>query len=160
MGTTQSKGTKYQKVPIEKELILSPVIPTKFTKGVNGQCKINKGPYRDRELLELTYYLIPEYRGPIIFDKDTVNKFTELLSDLMHLKCGHLNLRILSLACFFSILKQNSLILKRHLPECEKIIHRKMIMLSLGSRDEIEFALIYMPLYNKDYGFIKNNDRG
>ncbi len=164
MGSKPSKRATYQKVPIAKELILSPIIPSKFTKDVNGQCKINKGPYRDRELLELTYYLMPEYRGPIIFDKDTVNEFAKLLhkllDDLKNLKCEHRNLRMLRIACFLSIIKQNSLILMKHFPKCGKIIHRNMLMLLMGSRDDIEFALLYMPLYKKDSGFIKNNDRG
>ncbi len=150
MGTRQSKRTSYRKVPISKELILSPAIPSKFTKDENGECKINKGPYQDRELLELIYYLMPEYRDPVIFDRDTVNEFSKLLCDLLDLKCEHRDLRILRFACVFSIIVCNTWVFKT-CPEFKENVWVRMVMYGIaGDQDEWEFSKLYLPLCNED----------
>ncbi len=144
MGIMKSKGTSLQTIEIPRHSI----VPSQFTQIENEQCKINKGPYRGRDLLELTCYLLPEYRGPVIFDEIELTGLHKLLMNLFYQPYEHKDVNILRSACIFSIIKQNTWILKRY-SGFKKTANQKLLKFSTGTHNEKEFALLYLPLIDQ-----------
>ncbi len=140
----ESKQTSLQTIEIPPHSI----IPSKFTQIKSNQREINKGPYRGKELLELTQYLLPEHRGPVIFDEIDLTDLYKLLMVLFYQPYKHSDLNILRSACIFSIIKHNTWILKLY-PKFEKTTNQKLLSFLAGPQNEREFALLYLPLIDK-----------
>ena len=145
MGIMKSKQTSPQTIEIPPH----PIVPSKFTQIKSNQCEINKGPYQGRELLELTRYLLPEHQGPIIFEEAKLSSLHKLLMELFYIPYEHTDLNILRSVCIFSIIKQNTWILKRY-PKFEKTTNQKLLKFSAGSQTEREFASLYLPLIDQE----------